>query len=81
MYIYVRRVYRKMGFKQYNIITLPFCSAAVGVVALCKLASVSRIKEMCVGAFFKTKHSLDLGYTGIDTRSIQCTYIHVYMMQ
>ena len=40
----------------------------VGVVALCKLASVSKIREMCVGAFFKTKHSLDLGYTGIDTR-------------
>jgi PAS domain-containing protein len=39
-----------------------------GLVTLCKLASVSRIKEMCVGAFFKTKHSLDLGYTGIDTR-------------
>lgn len=38
------------------------------MVALCKLASVMKVREMCVGAFFKTKHSLDLGYTAVDTR-------------
>ena len=39
-----------------------------GIVALCKLASIPRLKEMVVGTFFKTKHALDLGYTAIDTR-------------
>ena len=34
----------------------------------CKLATVSKIKEMVVGTFFKTKHSLDLSYTNVDTR-------------
>ncbi|XP_019850799.1 PREDICTED: single-minded homolog 2-like [Amphimedon queenslandica] len=40
----------------------------VGMVMLCKLASVMKVKELCVGAFFKTKHSLDLSYTAVDTR-------------
>ena len=39
-----------------------------GIVALCKLASIPRLKEMVVGTFFKTKHALDLSYTAIDTR-------------
>ena len=38
------------------------------MVMLCKLASVMKVKELCVGAFFKTKHSLDLSYTAVDTR-------------
>ena len=42
----------------------------LGVVALCKLASIARVKEMCVGAFYKTKHSLDLSYTSVDTRCL-----------
>jgi len=40
----------------------------LGIVALCKLASLPKIREMCVGTSFKTKHALDLGYIGIDTR-------------
>ena len=41
----------------------------LGIVVLCKLASVMKIRELCVGAFFKTKHALDLSYTAVDTRS------------
>ena len=40
------------------------------MVAFCKLATLSKIKEMVVGTFFKTKHSLDLSYTSVDTRSV-----------
>ena len=40
----------------------------LGMVMLCKLASTMRTKELCVGAFFKTKHALDLSYTTLDTR-------------
>lgn len=39
-----------------------------GIVGFCKPASIARIREMCVGAFFKTRHSLDLSYTTVDTR-------------
>ena len=42
----------------------------LGMVAFCKLATLSKIKEMVVGTFFKTKHSLDLSYTSVDTRSV-----------
>ena len=53
----------------------------LGIVALCKLASVARVKEMCVGAFFKTKHSLDLSYTNIDTRYVHtCKHLHSYLI-
>lgn len=40
----------------------------LGMVVFCKLAILSKIKEMVVGTFFKTKHSLDLSYTNVDTR-------------
>ena len=42
----------------------------LGMVMLCKLASAMKVKELCVGAYFKTKHSLDLSYTAIDTRFV-----------
>ncbi len=42
----------------------------VGIVALCKLASTSKIREMVVGTFFKSKHSLDLSYKSLDRRCV-----------
>lgn len=41
-----------------------------GMVATCKLAGTSCIREICVGTSFRTKHSLDLKYTFLDTRCI-----------
>lgn len=40
----------------------------LGITSLCKLASISKIKEMCVGTFIKTKHALDMSFTAIDSR-------------
>nr|QIA61845.1 hypoxia-inducible factor 1-alpha-like protein [Halichondria panicea] len=40
----------------------------IGLVALCKLANTNKIREMVVGTFFKSKHSLDLSYKSLDRR-------------
>ena len=47
------------------------------MVALCKLASVMKVRELCVGAYFKTKHALDLSYTAVDTRWVK---LSVYIL-
>jgi hypothetical protein len=48
----------------------------LGMVMLCKLAGVTKVRELCIGAFFKTKHSLDLGYTAVDTRYVNFLSYH-----
>lgn len=48
----------------------------VGLVALCKLASTSKIREMVVGTFFKSKHSLDLSYKSLDRRWVESDIRH-----
>lgn len=51
----------------------------LGMVMLCKLASVLKVRELCVGAFFKTKHSLDLSYTTVDTRSVSGLKLNTFL--
>lgn len=67
----VQSITRCSNFKPvYCSMFLKFSSSGelLGITSLCKLASISKIKEMCVGTFIKTKHALDMSFTVIDSR-------------